>query len=75
MSHDKRANEEAHETPYAQPESKESASDTLSEGDQGLHDNSNVPKMSYLKVFWFFFYNFGLFAWGGPGAALWCRLP
>ncbi|KAH6983810.1 chromate transporter [Ilyonectria destructans] len=32
----------------------------------GLEDNSNVPQMSYLRLFWFFFYRFGLFAWGGP---------
>lgn len=28
----------------------------------GLEDNSNVPQMSYLRLFWFFFYRFGLFA-------------
>ncbi|GJN78751.1 hypothetical protein PLIIFM63780_002260 [Purpureocillium lilacinum] len=38
--------------------------------DLGLSDNSNVPKLSYLKLFWFFFYNFGLFAWGGPVAQI-----
>ena len=26
--------------------------------------------MSYLTLFWFFFYNFGLFAWGGPVAQM-----
>ncbi|KIW13672.1 hypothetical protein PV08_08863 [Exophiala spinifera] len=36
----------------------------------GYHDNSRVPKLSYLKLFWFFFYNFGLFAWGGPVAQI-----
>ncbi|KAH0557108.1 hypothetical protein GP486_005103 [Trichoglossum hirsutum] len=36
----------------------------------GLEDNSNVPHLSYLKLFWFFFYNFGLFAWGGPVAQI-----
>lgn len=35
-----------------------------------LEDNSQVPKLSYLKLFWFFFYNFGLFAWGGPVAQI-----
>ncbi|KAF7542233.1 hypothetical protein G7Z17_g11755 [Cylindrodendrum hubeiense] len=35
-----------------------------------LDDNSNVPRMPYLKLFWFFFYNFGLFAWGGPVAQI-----
>ncbi|OAQ58676.2 chromate transport protein [Pochonia chlamydosporia 170] len=38
--------------------------------DRGLEDNSNVPHLSYLKLFWFFFYNFGLFAWGGPVAQI-----
>lgn len=33
-------------------------------------DNSNVPKLAYLQLFWFFFYNFGLFAWGGPVAQI-----
>lgn len=36
----------------------------------GYHDNSKVPKLSYLALFWFFFYNFGLFAWGGPVAQI-----
>lgn len=35
-----------------------------------LGDYSNVPKLSYLKLFWFFFYNFGIFAWGGPVAQI-----
>ncbi|KAK3681379.1 chromate transporter [Podospora appendiculata] len=38
--------------------------------DRGLSDNTNVPKMSYPRLFWFFFYNFGLFAWGGPVAQI-----
>lgn len=33
-------------------------------------DNSKVPRMGLLKLFWFFFYNFGLFAWGGPVAQI-----
>ena len=36
----------------------------------GLSDNTNVPKLSYLRLFWFFLYNFGLFAWGGPVAQI-----
>lgn len=35
-----------------------------------LQDNSNVPRLPLLKLFWFFFYNFGLFAWGGPIAQI-----
>src|SRR6266498_4304171 len=38
--------------------------------DVGLEDNSNVPHLSLPKLFWFFFYNFGLFAWGGPVAQI-----
>lgn len=37
---------------------------------EGLHDNSNVPRMGLLKLFWFFFSNFGLFAWGGSVAQI-----
>jgi len=36
----------------------------------GLSDNTKVPKLSYARLFWFFFYNFGLFAWGGPVAQI-----
>jgi hypothetical protein len=45
---------------------------TLAPGDDdlGFEDNTQVPKLSYLKLFWFFFYNFGLFAWGGPVAQI-----
>ncbi|XHF99625.1 hypothetical protein AWENTII_003120 [Aspergillus wentii] len=32
--------------------------------DHGLQDNSNVPRLSLPRLFWFFFYNFGLFALG-----------
>lgn len=38
--------------------------------DLGYTDNSRVPKLSYPRLFWFFFYNFGLFAWGGPVAQI-----
>jgi fatty acid desaturase len=31
---------------------------------------SNAPKLSLPRLFWFFFYNFGLFAWGGPVAQI-----
>ncbi|KAK0741592.1 chromate transporter [Apiosordaria backusii] len=50
---------------------KKLTSDAGSSSDHmGLSDNSNVPKLSYLQLFWFFFYNFGLFAWGGPVAQI-----
>lgn len=38
--------------------------------DDGLQDNSNVTRLPLLKLFWIFFYNFGLFAWGGPVAQI-----
>lgn len=31
---------------------------------------ANAPKMSLFQLFWYFFYNFGLFAWGGPVAQI-----
>jgi hypothetical protein len=42
----------------------------LAEDDADMEDNSNVPKMSLPNLFWFVFYNFGLFAWGGPVAQI-----
>lgn len=33
-------------------------------------DNSNVPKLSVLQIFWLFLTKFGLFAWGGPVAQI-----
>jgi hypothetical protein len=54
--------------PVPEPESERDV--PSSSEDLGLDDNSNVPKMSYPRLFWFFFYNFGLFAWGGPVAQI-----
>lgn len=31
---------------------------------------TNAPKLSLLHLFWYFFYHFGLFAWGGPVAQI-----
>ncbi|EFE38238.1 hypothetical protein TRV_07109 [Trichophyton verrucosum HKI 0517] len=31
---------------------------------------SNAPRLPLHRLFWFFFYNFGLFAWGGPVAQI-----
>jgi hypothetical protein len=42
----------------------------LEDDDAGFNDNSNVPHLSIPALFWFFFYNFGLFAWGGPVAQI-----
>jgi chromate transport protein ChrA len=41
-----------------------------SDHDQSELTKSNAPKYSLPYVFWFFFYNFGLFAWGGPVAQI-----
>ncbi|KAF4334992.1 chromate transporter [Fusarium beomiforme] len=69
--HDEKVDEESQKVDSSQPGYSGSASDTpRTENDEGLKDNSNVPKLSYLKLFWFFFYNFGLFAWGGPVAQI-----
>lgn len=35
-----------------------------------FHDNSQIPCYSPLRLFWFFFWRFGLFAWGGPVAQI-----
>ncbi|KAJ9145203.1 Chromate transport protein [Coniochaeta hoffmannii] len=67
-------NRKSPQVDLAQPQ--QSSSDTRSSDhnhdhdDSGLSDNSRVPKLSYLRLFWFFFYNFGLFAWGGPVAQI-----
>lgn len=48
-----------------------SSSTTVTQDDDaGFKDNSNVPRLSLPSLFWFFFYNFGLFAWGGPVAQI-----
>jgi chromate transport protein ChrA len=69
-SHDSKGDEESQRIDPIQPEGNEPASDDTSPNDSGMHDNSNVPKLSLPKLFWFFFYNFGLFAWGGPVAQI-----
>ncbi|KAH7319288.1 chromate transporter [Rhexocercosporidium sp. MPI-PUGE-AT-0058] len=46
------------------------STEVLEDAEPGLEDNSKVPRMSLLALFWFFFYNFGLFAWGGPVAQI-----
>ena len=33
-------------------------------------DNSRVPQLSILHIFWFFFSKFGIVAWGGPVASI-----
>ncbi|EWZ28553.1 hypothetical protein FOZG_17762 [Fusarium oxysporum Fo47] len=69
--HDKKVDEESQKVESFQPDCSGPTSNTPHiEDDQGLEDNSNVPKLSYPKLFWFFFYNFGLFAWGGPVAQI-----
>lgn len=51
----------------SQPDSRPDSPDS---DDEGLQDNSRVPRLSIPQLFWFFFYNFGLFAWGGPVAQI-----
>ena len=71
LSHERERDEESPKIDLAQPDGKELVSDGPSpDEDLGLGDNSNVPRLSYPKLFWFFFYNFGLFAWGGPVAQI-----
>lgn len=48
----------------------DSSIEVLENVELGLEDNSQVPRMSLLSLFWFFFYNFGIFAWGGPVAQI-----
>src|SRR5947207_8671774 len=35
-----------------------------------FRDNSQVPRYSVLRLFWFFLWHFGIFAWGGPVAQI-----
>lgn len=35
-----------------------------------FQDNSQVPKYSPIRLFWFFLWRFGFFAWGGPVAQI-----
>merc|ERR1712093_61827 len=46
------------------------STEVLEDAEPGVEDNSKVPRMSLSALFWFFFYNFGLFAWGGPVAQI-----
>ena len=56
--------------PIKKDELNTSSTDILNDTESGLEDNSRVPQLSILALFWFFFYNFGLFAWGGPVAQI-----
>lgn len=38
--------------------------------DASFNDNSNVPQLSVLHIFWIFLVEFGIFAWGGPVAQI-----
>src|SRR5947209_8434155 len=50
--------------------SQDSSNNAADDDDAGYKDNSAVPRLSLPYLFWFFFYNFGLFAWGGPVAQI-----
>jgi hypothetical protein len=58
------------QNPLSQSEVSASSTDVPEEDEAGFKDNSNVPQLSIPALFWFFFYNFGLFAWGGPVAQI-----
>lgn len=58
------------ESPKTEPITSTSTPRNPDDASPRLDDNSNVPKLSYLALFWFVFYNFGLFAWGGPVAQI-----
>ncbi|EPE26800.1 chromate transporter [Glarea lozoyensis ATCC 20868] len=47
-----------------------SPTEVVDSTEPGMEDNSYVPKLSIFALFWFFFYNFGIFAWGGPVAQI-----
>ncbi|PVI08324.1 chromate transporter [Periconia macrospinosa] len=55
-------------------ETKEVSEATQSSSTSNTQDDdltySNAPKLSLPRLFWYFFYNFGLFAWGGPVAQI-----
>ncbi len=66
-----RDEEDAEKQPNTEKsEAGNSSTKVLEETDDGFQDNSRVPKMALPALFWFFFYNFGLFAWGGPVAQI-----
>lgn len=60
---------EGQQTTACSEETSQSSSRDIS-SDHSLQDNSNVPRLSLPRLFWFFFCNFGLFAWGGPVAQI-----
>jgi chromate transport protein ChrA len=37
---------------------------------QEFENNSNVPKLGFVHIFWLFLTRFGIFAWGGPVAQI-----
>jgi hypothetical protein len=49
---------------------KSSPTEVVEDTEPDIEDNSNVPTLSLFALFWFFFYNFGIFAWGGPVAQI-----
>ena len=61
---------EAQQTTACSEETSQPTSSRDISTDHGLQDNTNVPQLSLLRLFWFFFRNFGLFAWGGPVAQI-----
>lgn len=65
------SNDEVEEKIFPKTPDVESGLPTLSvETPQPFEDNSSVPKLSVLQIFWLFLTRFGLFAWGGPVAQI-----
>src|SRR4051812_17358126 len=62
--------EQQHQPPLTKEEPSTSSTETAEPFDSGLEDNSKVPKLPLAKLFIFFLYNFGIFAWGGPVAQI-----
>jgi chromate transport protein ChrA len=50
--------------------SEEVQSASLSNTQDDELTSAAAPKLSLIALFWYFFYNFGLFAWGGPVAQI-----
>jgi hypothetical protein len=57
-------------TPHEEHKSQSDKVEPTASSNEDELTQSNAPKFSLPYLFWFFFYNFGLFAWGGPVAQI-----
>jgi len=66
--------EASHQPSNPHPDEKKETPTVAESPNTSLQDDdltfSNAPKLSLPRLFWYFFYNFGLFAWGGPVAQI-----